>query len=178
MRTRIAFILLLAAALAACATKPPASTTPPPQLAYIGADDYTCKPGQSASVDFHAVIAAPERYYDKCIRVRALFKGGSLWENATAFQSKNAAIVLYSRNGNTAAGAPPHPYFVGVVGRLRSCPERMRRLAGLSPHTDAPPAASALPTGGEVFILKSYCYGVQGPALFASSIETLPTAMD
>jgi hypothetical protein len=179
MRLRPFAILAIAACVAACATKTPVPTPPPAQLADIGADDYTCKPDQSASVDFHMVIAAPERYYDKCIRVRALFRGGALWENATAFQSKSAAIALYSRNGNAAASAASHPYFVGVVGRLRYCPERMRRLASLSPHAEAPVAsAPTAPTGGAVNILTSYCYGVQGPALFASSVDTLPTAMD
>jgi hypothetical protein len=102
-----------------------------------------------------------------------------LWENATALAGHQAAvegaprtIVLYSEAGQQADAAS-HPYFVSVVGRLRSCSERNRRISDLLSSTTAP-----APQGGEQYILTTLCYGVQGPAIFASAIDVLPTAMD
>lgn len=173
MNRRALAVLTLALALAACATKTPAPVAPTAaDWAALAAGDYTCKPKEYVTVDF-AVVAAPQAFYDKCVRVRALLKDRRLYRNAAAL-GHEAGVALFVRDDAPAMDA--HAQFVMVSGRLRSCTIRngqIRDLLARTPHVYLPLAA-----GGPITVVRLPCDDRDGPALFATEVMAMPTAMD
>jgi hypothetical protein len=76
----------------------------------------------------------------------------------------------------------PHPQFVLVEGRLRSCDARFKALTALDERQYAADTAALKPgekPGSEtVSTPTGFCHYTTGPAFFVTSIKAIPTAMD
>ena len=142
MNLRTATTLLFTLALAACATKAPLPIAPTQaERDAVFADDYTCTRDQSAAVDFDTVVKTPERYYNKCIRLRALITGMEIVRDANSLKDSSdgiEAIGLYPKDEKVLAlSSIERPQFAEVVGRLRSCDERSEILSSLNARAQA-----------------------------------------
>jgi hypothetical protein len=179
MKRRVAAALFCATILAGCATRPEGPVAPTQaEWDAISAADYTCAPSEFTDVAFDAVAASPDRYYEKCIRLRALLSGVALLRDASSLKTPNAfALGIYPRDDKTLAN--PRPQFAIVEGRLRSCGERLRRLTELDQRTQA---TAPKPGPGPIQIhlppmLGGFCH-TGGAAVWANDVTVLPTAMD
>ncbi len=183
MNRRATLSFLLAAALASCTT-PTAAPVAPTQAEWdaITANDYTCTKSETVAASFEAVLAAPQAYADKCLRLRALFAKGALYRDAGSLATArppghphDGMIGVAAKDAKLLAGLSTHPQFVTASGRLRSCAERARRLQDLADRATA--AAKPGDAAAPVSTLDGFCRD-GGVALYVTAIDAIPTAMD
>ena len=181
---RRAAALLFTLALAACATKPAPSVAPTQaEWDAVSAADYTCGTGEFVSPSFETVMSAPQAYVEKCVRLRALLSGNTLYRDATRLKAarplgheQDGMIGVYAKDAKLLAALASHPQFVTASGRLRSCAERLRKMQSLAER-----AATAQKSGTDaipVHPIDGFCKAGGGPALYLTAIAPIPTAMD
>ena len=182
MRPRRLLALFAVAVLTGCATKipPPPAAPTHAELEAIWAANYTCRQADYIDVNIRDVVSTPGRYYEKCIRLRALFANKSLFRDATSLKTAESGLAVAVKDGKIPVALQTHPQFVVAAGRLRSCTEIDRQIFVLNMRASAAATVRA-PAGAEVlasFHDPNVCDNRAGPQLFVVTLEAMPTAMD
>ncbi len=158
--TRTIVLTLAGLALLGCAGPRDGAKGTADAPAYF-AQDFTCTAEDSTPVELGALLTAPARYGDRCIRVSGFVKANALYRDAEHAARPGAAeIGLDWQDSALARRLALGPSFATLTGRVRLCGRR-KAMAALS-------APSAPETG---------CRGATA-ALLVSAAQVVPTAMD
>ena len=166
----------VALAAACSSTRQDLETLQAENTTYL-AMNFSCTYADATDVEFAALKSHPEQYAEKCIRTKAFSDSDFLYADAIMMQQpepdSRGTLPTYWKDGDVMRRLHLGPSFVVIVGRVRSCDERVQ----MSQKAEDLRAQQAHETPHQIVPPGPHCRA-SGMAVFVSEAQIIPTAMD
>jgi hypothetical protein len=163
------FRTIVIAALAVSLSGPPVMAAPPEVVINFGPPEANCPSGALRRATIREIVARPDRFARKCVRVRGVWAGNALYEDADAYRRTNGTYDVYDPAGAAMTGT-----WIGIYA-----PRDLSDRRGASDQT--PIRADVIARVGDCddlwrgrAIAAGYCRGHEGPFLAVHDADVAP----